>query len=59
MAYAKDTRVVQVQPEPIRGTVVAYSVDQNTGEVQYLVEWDDAFGTTHSRYFTEAEITPV
>ena len=54
--FAKGDSVVQVMPAPIKGTVSGFSVDQETGKVLVGVEWPDADGSTHSRYFDRAEL---
>lgn len=59
MAIAKGTQVRQVIAHPIEGVIDSFSVDQETGEVQYLVTWNDADGVTHSRYFQDGEVAPV
>lgn len=49
--------VVQQIVTPIVGVVAGdFRVDQETGKVQIPVEWTDADGTTHSRYFAESEL---
>ena len=53
--FTKGTVVHQVVTV-VSGTVQSYSVDQETGDVQYFVEWQDAAGVVHSRYFTESEL---
>lgn len=58
MAIAKGTTVRQVVTV-IEGTVEKYEVDQNTGELQYLVVWADADGNEQSKYFREGEITAL
>lgn len=58
MAIAKGTAVRQVVAV-IEGTVEKYEVDQNTGELQYLVVWTDADGAEQSKYFREGEIAPL
>lgn len=58
MAIAKGTTVRQVVAV-IEGTVERYEVDQNTGELQYLVVWTDADGNEQSKYFREGEIAPL
>lgn len=58
MAIAKGTAVRQVVTV-IEGTVERYEVDQNTGELQYLVVWTDADGNEQSKYFREGEITAL
>jgi len=39
-----------------QGPVVALRMDED-GTVQYLVEWQDAEGTTHQRWFDEDQLT--
>lgn len=52
--------VVRQIVTPIVGVVSGdYRVDQETGDVQIPVEWEDADGTRHSRYFKAAEIEQV
>lgn len=58
MAIAKGTPVVQVCPPPIRGVVDSFVVDQETGEIQYGVTWQDAEGNEQSRFFRDGEIVP-
>lgn len=54
--FAKGAAVRQIVT-PITGVVAGdFRVDQETGGVQVPVEWTDADGQTHSRYFTEDEI---
>lgn len=54
----KGTQVQQIVT-PISGTVEGYQVDQETGDVQYLVTWTDADGDECSRYFKADEIEAV
>jgi len=53
--FTKGTVVYQIV-SVVSGTVQSFSVDQETGDVQYFVEWQDADGVVHSRYFTETEL---
>ena len=53
--FTKGTVVHQVVTV-LSGTVRSFSVDQETGDVQYMVDWQDADGTVHSRYFVESEL---
>lgn len=55
MALAKGTKVRQIIT-PVEGTVSGFQVDQETGELQILVEWLTADGDTQGKYFKEAEI---
>lgn len=61
MAFPKGTRVRQILPAPIEGTVERYDVDQETGKVQVLVSWPDSNGdgVPESRYFHEDQIEAV
>jgi hypothetical protein len=58
MAIAKGTQVQQILPAPITGTVERYDVDQETGEIQYLVRWTDETGE-HEKFFKEGEIEAI
>jgi len=55
-AFKKGDAVRQITPAPVTGNVAAFSVDQETGDVQYLVEWLDADGATQSRYFNDEQL---
>lgn len=55
MAFRKGDTVKQVVPV-ITGEVVSFSVDQESGQVQYLVQWQNADGEVVQRYFTDSEI---
>mgnify|MGYP000458704570 CR=1 FL=1 len=60
LAFKKGDTVRQVVPAPIEGTVAAFSVDQETGAVQVLVEYPHAEdGSTSSRYFDAGELEAV
>jgi hypothetical protein len=54
--FSKGQPVTQVLPEPVKGTVAGFSVDQETGVLQVQVEWIDADGHTHARYFKPDEL---
>ena len=53
--FPKGTTVHQVA-EVVAGKVKAFSVDQTSGEVQCLVEWEDGDGNVHSRFFGESQL---
>jgi hypothetical protein len=53
--FKKGDTVAQIVPV-ITGQVTKFDVDQETGDVQYLVEWLDGDGNPQSRYFKESEI---
>ena len=58
MAIPKGTKVRQIVPV-IEGTVEAYSVDQESGNILMLVVWEDADGNEQSKYFKEGEVAVV
>jgi len=41
---------------PLSGTVAGFQVDQETGDRLVKVEWTDAAGDQHARFFKEDEI---
>ena len=53
--FPKGTIVHQVV-QVLSGKVLSFSVDQESGDVQYCVEWVDPEGSIHSRYFRESEL---
>ena len=57
--FTKGSAVQQVLPAPIVGTVTGFDVDQETGDLQYLVEWTDADGVAHHRHFVEDHLQGV
>lgn len=57
--FTKGTKVEQVMPAPITGVVTGYAVDQETGEVDVRVEWQDEDGSTHAKHFKEAQLKAV
>jgi uncharacterized protein YodC (DUF2158 family) len=48
--------VVKLAAVVPQGPVVALRMDEN-GIVQYLVEWRDATGVAHQRWFDEDQLT--
>lgn len=56
MKFKKGDLVVEVLPAPVSGMVTKFDVDQETGAVQLLVEWADANGDMHGRFFKESEL---
>lgn len=54
--FTKGQTVTQIVPAPIVATVSGYAVDQETGALQVQVEWLDADGSTHVKFFNETEI---
>ena len=54
--FTKGQEVVQILPSPFAGTVAGFSLDQENGEVLVLVEYTDADGNVHNRYFRQSEV---
>lgn len=55
MAIRKGTSVRQIVT-PIEGVVESFSVDQETGDVQYLVAYTGEDGQPRARYFKLDEL---
>lgn len=58
MTFRKGTPVRQIVPV-IEGTIESFQVDQETGELQYLVAWTTPDGDVQSKYFRDGEIEAV
>ena len=56
--FKKGDAVRQVVPV-IQGTVESYQVDQETGELQLLVVWNDENGEPQGKYFKAEELEAV
>ena len=52
----KKGEVVKLSAVVPQGPVVALRMDED-GIVQYLVEWEDATGVAHQRWFDEDQLT--
>lgn len=52
MTIRKGTPVRQKMPTPVQGVVAGFKTDEDTGEQQVLVEWEEGDGSVSSRYFT-------
>lgn len=59
MAAIKKGDVVRQVIPVIEGTVTSFQVDQETGALQYLVEWSDGDGNVCSKYFGAGEVEAV
>lgn len=59
MAFPKGSQVKQVLAAPIQGSIDSFSVDQESGQIQYLVKWLDGGGVEHSRFFKDGEVELV
>lgn len=53
--FKKGDAVRQVVPV-VHGTVDSYQVDQETGELQLLVVWQDEAGEPQAKYFKASEL---
>ena len=53
--FSKGTKVKQIVA-PVEGEVTGFTVDQESGDVQVLVEWTDSDGVQHGRYFKETDL---
>ena len=56
MAMFKKGDVVRQVVPVIEGTVDSYQVDQETGELQLLVVWNDENGEPQGKYFKAEEL---
>ena len=56
--FQKD-QVVRVKAVTPQGPVRKLQMNEDTGEVSYLVEWVDADGDVQSRWFTESALEAV
>jgi len=59
MAFKKGDPVTEVLPPPVTGTIDGFIADNETGDIQILVVWNDEDGTQHSRYFLANELKPA
>jgi len=57
--FNKGDAVVQILPAPISGVVGGFDVDQETGDVLVRVDWMDADGHEHQKFFKADEIEAV
>ena len=48
--------IVRQKVEVVTGKVASFSVDQESGDLQFLVEWEDTDGNIHSKYFKADEV---
>lgn len=56
MANFKKGDTVRVKAVVPEGPVLALRMDED-GNVSYLIEWVDAEGNSHQRWFVEEELT--
>jgi uncharacterized protein YodC (DUF2158 family) len=49
--------VVKVKAVVPQGPVIRLRMDEETGDVSYLIQWVDADGNTLERWFTEDKLT--
>lgn len=55
----KKSDVVRVKTVVPQGPVQKLRMDEETGEVLYLIDWVDQDGRNQSRWFSEAELEVV
>lgn len=56
--FNSGAEVRQVMPAPIQGKVVRFVFDETSGDINYIVGWEDENGK-HERSFTEDQIEKV
>lgn len=54
----KGNTVRLIQPT-IQGNVISTRYDEDTEGLEHLVEWTDADGETHQRWFPEVDLEEV
>jgi PKD repeat protein len=54
--FKNGTKVRQIVSAPIEGEVVAFSFDEQSGDIRYVVQWTDESGQLHQRGFDEDQI---
>lgn len=57
--FVKGEAVEQVLPAPIKGTVLGFGFDPDTGNVTVLVGYTAADGTEQQRYFQQSELVAI
>ena len=55
MAFKKGD-IVRLKAVVPQGPVIRMRMDEDSGEVSYLVEWVDADGVTQQRWFKEDQL---
>lgn len=54
--FRKGDKVRQIMPAPVEGTIVGFSVDQETGDVQVQLAWTDEHGNAQGTFLFEHEL---
>lgn len=54
--FNKGDKVEQIMPLPIKGSIDAFSIDQNTGDPQLHVTWQDEKQISHGHWFKDHEV---
>lgn len=55
----KKEEVVRVKTVVPQGPVIRFKMDEESGEVMYLIGWTDAAGAPQERWFREDELERV
>ena len=54
--FKKGDKVTQVVAAAITGEVIGFALDQESGQVQAMVEYTDPAGEVHTRFFEQSEL---
>ena len=54
--FKKGDKVTQVVAAAITGEVIGFALDQESGQVQAMVEYTDPAGDVHTRFFEQGEL---
>jgi hypothetical protein len=54
--FQKGEAVRQVIPAPIEGVIDSFKFDESSGDVKYIVAWEDVDGVVCTRSFDEDQI---
>lgn len=58
-AMFKRDQQVRLKAVTPAGPVLKFKMDEDTGEVMYLIGWTDANGDAQERWFAESELEAV
>ena len=58
-AMFKKDQNVRLKTVVPQGPVLKFRMDEDTGEVMYLIGWTDANGDAQERWFAESELEAV
>ena len=54
--FKKGDKVTQIVPAAITGEVIGFALDQESGQVQAMVEYTDPEGDVHTRHFEQTDL---